>query len=296
MPASEDILEGEPPVIDPYEVLGIERVATPDQIKSAYRKAALRHHPDKVPDDQKAEAHEKFQSVAFAYAVLSDPARRERYDATGSTSESIVDSDGFSWSDFYREQFRDAINEDSIAKFAEKYKGSDEERDDLLISYEECKGDMNMIYETVMLSNPLEDEERFRKLIDEAIAKKDVTAYKSYTHESKKSRQARLNEARKEAGEAEEYAKELGVHDKMFGGKKKKTKKDAEQDLAALIQGNQRKRDQSSFLDDLAAKYAGPSASKKGKGKTGKKRAAEEEPSEEAFQAAASRLRKKSRK
>lgn len=47
MPASEDILEGEPPVIDPYEVLGIERAATPDKIKSAYRKAALKHHPGK---------------------------------------------------------------------------------------------------------------------------------------------------------------------------------------------------------------------------------------------------------
>lgn len=222
--------------------------------------------------------------------------RRKRYDDTGSTSESIVDSDGFSWSDFYREQFRDTVNEDSIAKFAEKYKGSDEEKDDLLISYEENKGDMNMIYETVMLSNPLEDEERFRKVIDEAIAKKDVPAFKAYTHESKKARQTRLNEARKEAGEAEEYAKELGVHDKMFGGKKNKSKKDSEQDLAALIQGNQRKRDQSSFLDDLAAKYAGPSGAKKGKGKNSKKRAAEEEPSEEAFQAAASRLKKKSKR
>ena len=39
-------------------------------------------------------------SIAFAYAVLSDPARRKRYDETGSTSESIVDSDGFSWTDF----------------------------------------------------------------------------------------------------------------------------------------------------------------------------------------------------
>ena len=43
--ASDDLLEGEPPVIDPYEVLAIERTATPDQIKAAYRKAALRNHP-----------------------------------------------------------------------------------------------------------------------------------------------------------------------------------------------------------------------------------------------------------
>ena len=60
-----------------------------------------------MADDKKDEAKVKFQEVAFAYAVLSDPARRKRYDETGSTSEAIVDSDGFSWSEYYRAQFQD---------------------------------------------------------------------------------------------------------------------------------------------------------------------------------------------
>ena len=250
---------------------------------------------DKVPEERKAEAHEKFQAIAFAYAVLSDPARRKRYDETGSTSESIVDSDGFSWSDFYREHFRDAVSESAIEAFARKYKGSDEERDDLLVSYEENEGDMDRVYESVMLSNPLEDDERFRAIIDEAVASGDVPAFGAYTRESKRSRRARIERAREEAGEAEEYAKELGVHDKLFGGskQKKKGKKESEQDLAALIQGNQRSRNQSSFLDDLAARYGASGSSKKG---GGKKRVAEEEPSEEAFQAAAARLKKKGKK
>ncbi|KAI0022842.1 DnaJ domain-containing protein [Xylariomycetidae sp. FL0641] len=295
MDASDDLLEGEPPTIDPYEVLELDQAATPAQVKTAYRKQALRHHPDKVPEDQKEKAHETFQSIAFAYAVLSDPTRRKRYDATGSTSESIVDSDGFSWTDFYREEYRDAVSSDAIDKFAKKYKGSDEEKDDLLVAYEKYKGSMSKIYQTVMLSNPIEDDERFHKIIDEAIAKRDVPAFKAYTHESKKSKDGRVAEAKREAVEAEDYAKELGVHDTLFSDKpakgskkgKKGKKESSEAGLAALIQSRQRGRDD--FLDNLAAKYG---ATESSKAKRGRKRSVDEEPSEEAFQAAAARLKK----
>ncbi|KAB5518825.1 DnaJ domain-containing protein [Coniochaeta sp. 2T2.1] len=285
MPSFEDITDGEPPTIDPYEVLTIERTATADQVKSAYRKAALKNHPDKVSEDKKTEAHDKFQQIAFAYAILSDPLRRKRYDETGSTSESIVDSEGFSWSDYYREQFRDAINDDAIDKFAKQYKGSDEEKDDLLAAYEKCRGSMDGIYESVMCSNVLDDDERFRGIIDEAIAKGDVKSYKMYANESQAKRDMRVKRAKEEAGEAEEYAKELGVHDKLFG-KKKKTKKDSEADLAALIR--QRQDSRGSFLDNLAEKYGAAPKAKKGK----KRVLDEDEPDEEAFQAAAARLNK----
>ncbi|KAH8666614.1 DnaJ domain-containing protein [Xylariales sp. PMI_506] len=287
---SEDLFQGEPPQIDPYEVLQLDRAATADQVKSAYRKLALKNHPDKVPPSDKEEANRKFQEIAFAYAVLSDPARRTRYDATGDTSESIVDSEGFSWSDYYREQFRDAISEDAIKKFAAKYKNSDEEKDDLLIAYEKHKGDMNKVYEEVMLSDVLEDDERFRQIIDEAIASKDVKAFKAYTNENKKTREARVKAAKEEATEAEEYAKELGVHDKLFGGnvKGKKGKKESSEDsLAALIRRNQESRG-TSFLDNLEAKYGGA----KKKGKTSSRQP--DEPSEEEFQAAAAKLKKRS--
>lgn len=282
MSSHDDLTEGEPPSIDPYEVLGLDRTASPDQIKSAYRKAALRTHPDKVAQDKKDEAKAKFQEVAFAYAVLSDPVRRKRYDETGSTSEAVVDSDGFSWSDYYREQFRDAISEEAIKQFAAKYKGSDEEKDDLLAAYEEFEGDMDKIYETVMLSNVLEDDARFREIIDAAIAAKEVPSFPAYAKETKKTRQARVKAAKKEAQEADELAKELGVYEKLRSGGKK-SQKDSEASLAALIQRNQASR--ASALDKLAEKYgAVPKA-----GKRGKKRSAKEleEPdiSEEQFQA-----------
>jgi DnaJ family protein C protein 9 len=292
MSAYDDISEGEPPLIDPYEVLGLERTASPDQIKSAYRKAALKTHPDKVPEDKKDEAKERFQQVAFAYAVLSDPARRKRYDETGSTSEAVVDSDGFSWTDYYREQFRDAVSEEAIKQFAAQYKGSDEEKDDLLAAYEEFEGDMGKIYETVMLSNVLEDDARFRKIIDAAIKAEEVPRFDAYVKETKKSRQARVKAAKEEAKEADELAKELGVYDKLRGGGKK-NQKDSEAGLAALIQRNQASR--ASALDKLAEKYGAVPKAGKGK-KRGAKELEEPDISEEQFQAIQADMKKKKRK
>ena len=66
---------------DYYEVLGVERNANADEIKKAYRKAAVKYHPDKNPGDKEAE--EKFKEAAEAYDVLSNPDKRARYDQFG---------------------------------------------------------------------------------------------------------------------------------------------------------------------------------------------------------------------
>ena len=66
---------------DYYEILGVEKNASSDQIKSAYRKMALKYHPDKNPGDKKAEKN--FKESAEAYEVLSNPQKRERYDRFG---------------------------------------------------------------------------------------------------------------------------------------------------------------------------------------------------------------------
>ncbi len=70
---------------DPYEVLGVARTAEGDAIKSAYRKLARRFHPDVNPDDPEAE--ERFKEVGNAYAILSDPEKRARFDRTGQTED-----------------------------------------------------------------------------------------------------------------------------------------------------------------------------------------------------------------
>ena len=61
---------------DYYEVLGVSKTATADEIKKAYRKLAVKYHPDKNPGDKEAE--EKFKEAAEAYDVLSDPQKRQR--------------------------------------------------------------------------------------------------------------------------------------------------------------------------------------------------------------------------
>ena len=66
---------------DYYEVLGVGKSATPDEIKKAYRKMAIKYHPDKNPGDKDAE--EKFKEAAEAYDVLSNPEKRQRYDQFG---------------------------------------------------------------------------------------------------------------------------------------------------------------------------------------------------------------------
>ncbi len=78
---------------DYYEVLGVERNANADEIKKAYRKAAIKYHPDKNPGDKEAE--EKFKEAAEAYDVLSNPEKRARYDQFGHAGMSGAAGGGY---------------------------------------------------------------------------------------------------------------------------------------------------------------------------------------------------------
>ena len=66
---------------DYYEVLGVDKSASDDDIKKAYRKLAMKYHPDRNPDDKEAE--QKFKEVGEAYSVLSDPEKKSKYDQFG---------------------------------------------------------------------------------------------------------------------------------------------------------------------------------------------------------------------
>ena len=70
--------------LNPYEVLGIDRNASADEIKSIYKKNALKHHPDRGGDEN------KFKQMTEAYSILSDPTKKSNYDKFGSVDNSNI--------------------------------------------------------------------------------------------------------------------------------------------------------------------------------------------------------------
>src|SRR6266550_7004224 len=104
---------------DYYEILGVAKSASADEIKKAYRKVAMQYHPDRNPGDKTAE--EKFKEAAEAYEVLSDADKRAQYDRFGHAGLSGNGRGGYGSGNMNMEdifsQFGDIFGEDLFGSF-----------------------------------------------------------------------------------------------------------------------------------------------------------------------------------
>ena len=194
-----------------YDALSTSKKASQKDLKRAYRKLALKYHPDKQARNQSndssktlisiEEATAKFQAVSAAYEVLMDTKRRSVYDATGrivedNDDEAAHNSDSTCrngkkdkrkpatddqkqrrWNDFFHSVFNDIITADSKHGDADTYRGSGQEKEDVLKYYKTCKGDLKMVIRCVVHGIE-EDVDRWQKdIIEPSIRRGDVEDY-----------------------------------------------------------------------------------------------------------------------
>ncbi|MED6158027.1 Chaperone protein dnaJ 6, variant 2 [Stylosanthes scabra] len=167
-----------------YQVLGVERTASQQEIKKAYYKLALRLHPDKNPGDE--EAKEKFQQLQKVISILGDEEKRALYDQTGCVDDVDLSSDAVqNLSEFFRTMYKQ-VTEADIEEFEANYRGSDSEKNDLIDLYKKCKGNMDRLFCSMLCSDPKFDSHRFKDILDEAIAAGELKETKAYQKWAKK--------------------------------------------------------------------------------------------------------------
>ncbi|CAL9772811.1 unnamed protein product [Musa acuminata subsp. burmannicoides] len=247
-----------------YEILGVERTVSQQEIKKAYYKLALRLHPDKNPGDE--EAKEKFQQLQKVISILGDEEKRAVYDETGyAGDDALVGEAAENLQEFFRTMYK-RVTEADIEEFEANYRGSDSEKKDLKDLYEKFKGNMNRLFCSMLCSDPKLDSHRYKDIIDEAIAEGELKTSRTYQKWAKK-----VSES------------EPPTNPVVRRQKKCRTKKQEGADIVAIIsqRRSQRKQQFDSILSSIVAKCDART---------------EPEPTEEEFQKARQRLESKQTK
>lgn len=251
------------PDIEPYDILEVTKSSTPIEIKKSYKRLCLKYHPDKIQQASSIEDREFFPKLQFAYSILSDSIKRQRYDNTGSlgVGEDDIDDEYFNWKDYF-DSMNEKITIDMIEEDKLKYQHSTEEKDDILHNFVYYEGDFIKLFEVIPhldFDEALED--RVFRLIEDAINNQDFDAelvqatlksWEKYRKSRKTKVKQMLKKLAKEAKEAEELEKQIK-------DKGKRSLKN-ENDLKSLIQSRQSNR-MDSLIEKLETKYA----DKKGK-------------------------------
>ncbi|PWA76109.1 chaperone protein dnaJ 6 [Artemisia annua] len=262
-----------------YEILGVERTATQQEIKKAYHKLALRLHPDKNPDDE--DAKEKFQQLQKVISILGDEEKRSLYDQTGCVDDAELAGDmAQNLKDYFRSLYK-KVTEADIEEFEANYRGSDSEKNDLIDLYKKYKGHMNRLFCSMLCSDEKLDSHRFKDILDEAISAGELKSTKAYQKWAKKVSEIKppTNPLRR----------------------REKSRKESD-DLYAIISQRQseRKGRVDAMFSNLVSKYGGQSSSEPteeefeaAREKLNKRKASKNEPTEEEFEAAREKLKKR---
>lgn len=200
-------------------------------------------HPDRVSEEEKEEATEKFKVLAKIHEVLSDDNKRKLYDEQG-----IVDDDDddkiTTWLEAFKNLFK-PISESDINNYHKEYVGSDLEKSDIKKAYMNGKGCINYMMEHVPFMT-VEDEPRFHEIINKWIEDGEVPEFTAFTKEPKSKKERRHKKYARESKEAEKIKAKM------------EQEQNDENDLAKQIMKRNQERGKGfdSFLDRLAEKYA----------------------------------------
>lgn len=204
----------------------------------------MKVHPDRVKENEKTEATEKFKVLSKIYSILSDKDKRALYDDKGIIDDDD-DSSGTKWMTMWQQFFKPISTED-ISNFEKVYIGSELERNDIKKAYLSGKGCINYMLNSVPFMS-CEDEPRIFGIVKEMIATEEVPEYKIFTEEPKAKCDRRHKKYAKEADEA------AALKEKLEKKKSKQSASSLEQQIAQ--RQSERQLGFSAMLDRLAEKY-----------------------------------------
>ncbi len=182
-----------------YDLLRVSTTASDAELRKSYLLLSRKLHPDKS-DDPDAVKH--FITLKKAYDILRDPAKRARYDRTGSTDE-----ESQSFEEAYARYRGVPLTPDDISEYLSSYRGSEAEEDDLAAYFEEHSGDVSHVLGTIVGSSDA-DIGRFVEFFERGLASGRL----SKKHKRRFDPSAVMSEAELER-EAEEEADDLGEED-----------------------------------------------------------------------------------